>query len=236
MLVIGPEQFVELYLAIMSENKRKKINLEEMSETIKALYSSSEFSSFVKKLNIEHLIADIVISNRFVKSFNEDGTIEFFVFKKEREKILSTDGKDTTSLKNAIAKVTLANYIDKTSGGMISFKYDDPSGEYDLPYDNSIPFQERETKIFTDGVIINNEIKRGKELYSKTRSLKIDGATYTILIDYLANKPLAAEIRSTSQGDYLSVINQTQRLMNGINDAFEEVDKEKPKGYRLKKH
>ena len=232
--MIEANRFLDLLFSVLQGTGLNEIDISEIPEIIKIIYSSKEFDSFKGKLKIEDLKVDHLLKHRFTSCLDEDGVLEFKVDKKDEEEILLKDIFDTNSMQTAINKRLIIRYIEGQNKEKVSFKYDDPDGEYNLPFKDN-PLDECETKIFTDGTLEKDEVKDDK-FYSKVRIVKVANSTYTIMVDYEKNVPLNAEIRATSNGDFLMVCEEVKNILNGQINSYDVTNPVKPRTYRFKRH
>ena len=231
-MTIEPKEFLDLYLAVMAENEISCINIMDIVEVIKIIYSSDEFKTLRNKLHIEKLDTETILEHDFTTKLDENGILEFNVTEEEKEKILIKDINDTNALQSAINKRAIAGMLELSSEGKIKFQYDDPDGTYNLQHVLSDPLSEGETKIYTDGIIEEIPNKNHKELYTTTRDVKVTNSTYTILVDCFRNEPIGVEVRGISQGDYLMIATEAERLLEGHNEGYNEIKKDKPRTYK----
>lgn len=232
---INKEEFLNILFAIMKDNDVNIMNLNDITEIIVTIYSSKEFIVLMDTLEIHDMIVDDVLSNDYVKNINKEGFIEFDLDGDEIDEIISKYETISSLITKAINKMIVKRYIEQKSEGKIVFKYDDPNGTYDLPYISNA-MNECETQIYTDGTIAENIMKKEYGVYNKSRNVKVENATYTIMADIQNNKVKAVEIRGLFVGDYMFMTNEAENILLRQTSGYDEVDKEKPKIYKFKKH
>lgn len=235
-MIINSRKFLDLYFAIMAENEIFSINVQDITEVIRVLYSSSEFEPFVKKLEIEGLSGADIEDHPFFESIDEENLIaNFSVTEKEKREILSRDFRDTKALSGAIEKRAMAKYVENVSNGKVSLKYDDPSGTYRLSYLNKIN-DKLETNIFTDGDITHDELDEDDSTYDATRIVKVENATYTIVVNNVNERPKNIQIRAVCDSGLIFVCFDAFELLKGAKHPYRSIDKEKPKSYVITKN
>ncbi len=232
---IDSKNFLNLYYAIMSENGIEKIRLYDIVEIVKAIYSSSETKELASCLNIEDLNLPVIIEHPFTKNVTDDEIIEFYVSDDDIDKILEKYSNYANQMALAINKVTYSKYIEKKSEGKIKILYDDSDGDYEITSSDS-PYEDCETKVFTDGNVDDNGITLGNEMFLKNRKIVISNSTYSIVVDYKNKKPVYSEARAMSSEMIPMVIEETNDIMNGIDISHNIFLDKRPKVYKRKIH
>lgn len=230
---IRPQEFITIYLAIMGENEIECIKIPDLIEVIKILYNSKDFKELVDKLELESFCDDDFYNHPYTKKLDDDGFLFFDISDDEIEEVFKRYDRESELLTQAINKLSAAKYVDMRSNGKIKMAYDDPSGDYSLQIITE-PFNNCESKIFTDGNIQNIGLKQGDELYNFFREVKVSDATFSIIVDYRNDIPLGAEIRAGTSADYLMVNQEARQLLKGLNFSYDEVVNEQPKVYKYK--
>lgn len=232
--MINSNDFLNMYYALMGENEIECVRLYDIVEIVKAIYSSSETFDLASKLNIEDLDINLIKKHPFTKSVNEDELIEIKISDDEIDSIFDKYDAYSSMLAKAINRVTLSRYFEMLSNGKIKIDYDDSDGVYEIVSGDS-PIIDCETKVFTDGKIITEEVSSEGEML-KTKKIRVDDSTYTIVVDYKNSKALLAEIRATDSSILPMVIDEASCVMNGINSSYDEICSDKPKIYKFKIH
>ena len=234
-MVIEATEFLDLYLAVMKKNEIKAIRISDIPEVIRILYASKEFEMYSRKLKIEKIAVADLEDHRFAVNIDPSGVFEFSMPDDEFYKIMMKNPEDTRALTNAINKRAVAGYTERISGGTIAFKYDDPDGKYVLPCILNEPANQCETRIFTDGKIVSDTIRKNHDMYTMKRDVEIKESTYTIMIDYKNDIPEAAEVRALTQGDLIIISEEAKQLMRGRIESY-DTNNEIPRSYTLRRH
>ncbi len=234
-MVVKKERFIDIFLAAMYENGTTKFNLDDMTETIKIIYSSREFLLLSNILDIKDMIVEDVKNNKYVKDVQEDGFVNFEMEYDDVNSIINDNQHVFYLIKTAISKLIAKKVIEQKSFGKITFKYDDPDGKYNLPYISS-GLNEYETSIFTDGAITDLGLKRENGIYNNSRDVEVKNSTYTIMADLQNKKVEAAEIRAISQANFFFVIMEAENIINRQILNYNEINEGKPKMYKFKQH
>ena len=135
----------------------------------------------------------------------------------------------------SINKRAAVKLISAKTNGLISFKYENPNGVYSLPFINS-PEYNVNTILYTDGDCSNNMIYKESGNSAITRSIKIDNSTFTIMLNNINNCINKGEVRGTFHGDYLILYEEISRLLQNIDESYNEIISESPKVYKYKRH
>ena len=232
---IEKERFIDIFLAAMYENGTTIFNLDDMTEAIKIMYSSKEFLLLSNTLDISDMVVEDIAKNKFVKDVKEDGFVKFEMEYEDVNRVIEENQHIFYLIKTAINKLIARKVIEQKSFGKITFKYDDPDGQYNLPYISS-GLDEYETNIFTDGEIVDNGLQRETGIYNKSKNVTVKNSTYTIMADLQNKKVEAAEIRATSQANFFFVIMEAENIINRQILNYSEVNEGKPKVYKFKQH
>ena len=136
---INKTNFLNYIFAVSKEKNISSISLEDITEIIKVLYVSKEFTTLREKLKIEDIVANDVLTNEYVLGIDNMGIIQFNVNDQEKDNLLEKNNLDSDQFRNAIDKMRIAKYVNQISKGTASFAYDDPDGIYTLPYINGNP-------------------------------------------------------------------------------------------------
>lgn len=85
---IGKKEFLDMYFTSMMEKNITYINLMDITELIKKIYSFNEFTTLKEALDINDLMGNDVFEHQFVKAYDEaTGFVEFYVTKEDQKSI-----------------------------------------------------------------------------------------------------------------------------------------------------
>lgn len=232
---IGINTFLDLFYSIMLNDEIDSINILDIVETVKILYASQEFDLLSSRLNLNEFTEEQINDYKYTKEIDEYGIVYFDIPDKEITKILSKNKVDAGLLQQAINKRAMVKLFNSKTEGIGDFKYDDPNGIYNLHSNSEFDNQE-ETKLYTDGNIVVNNLYKSNDLYEIIRTLKVENATFTLLNNTINNKTENIEIRGLFSGDYSMYITEALKVMKNMNSSFEEVIDKSPKVYKLKRN
>ena len=227
-------EFLSLLFSIYKETGLITINIDDITEIINVLYHSDEFLEYRNKLKLGNIDIEAIATHPFCESINEDGDIEYSVNDKLQKKILERKKKDTMHLRNAINKYLLGRIYGQVSNGIIELQYEDPDGEYILPFIDN-PMNEFETTLYTDGNITEDKFVIDPE-YSKVRTVKVSNSTYTIMVNNQKKQPTNLKIRGLTVGDFIMIFNEASLILKKKMVNYEIVSKDKPRTYKLRRN
>ncbi len=232
--MVDINEFLSLLLSIYKETGIKTINVNDIKEIIKILYSSSDFLEYSNKLKIKEFNFETIVNHPFCENIDENGEIEYKVNEKVRNKLLERKKSDTLHLRNAINKYLLGKVYNIASGGLIELSYDDPDGEYTLPFlDN--PMLELETNLYTDGNIIEESLENDIQ-YSKVRTIKVENSTYTIMVDNERKMQTGMQVRALAIRDYSMILNEATMILKKDIGNYNVISKDKPRTYKFRRN
>lgn len=235
---INFNRFLDIFYSLLKMNDINCISLEDIFEIIKIIYSSEDFDMLSSRLDFDGFDEDIVLNHRFTKEIDENGNSNFDVSDKEIEKIINKNKMYAGFVQQAINKRGMVKFVKDESNGLVEFKYDSPNGSYNLPFMDNYN-EKYYSVLFTDGDIIKN-IKIEGEDGAYTRNVKIDNATYSIMVTLLDNYIDTFDVRALYQADYSFVYSEISRILgkNPIKneDLYNEVINDMPKVYKFKRH
>lgn len=232
---IGIDKFLNIFYSIMNNDEIEAVDITDIVETIKIIYSSSEFQMISSRLDINEFSEDNIINNKYTIDFDDNGIVSFEVPESERAEIISKNQIDAGYIQQAINKCAMAKLLNISTKGVAQLKYDNPNGVYNMPKAN-LPEYKAESKLFTDGIITNNTFYKSTENDSCTRTIKLDNATFSLFVYYIDSIVDKIEVRGTYYGDYTLLLEETKRLLNFIDVSYDEVINVSPKVYKYKKH
>ena len=232
---IGINKFLDLFYAIMLSDEIEAINIVDIIEVVKILYSSQEFELLSSRLNLNEFTEEQINNYKYTKEIDEYGIVYFDIPNEEIKKILSKNKVDAGFLQHAINKRAMAKYFNSKTNGIGEFKYDNPNGMYNLQF--NVDFNNKEEiKLYTDGNIVINNLYKNSDVCDITRTLKVDNATFTVLLKTINDIAENIEIRGIFNGDYSMYVSEALKIMNKIDNSFDEVIDKSPKVYKLKRN
>ena len=232
---IGINKFLNIFYSIMIKDEINSVNVIDIIEVVKILFSSAEFEMLSSRLDINEFTEEHILNHPYTTEFDDDGFVSFEIPEEQIKAILSKNRIDAGYIQQAINKRAIVKYVNAKTNGLLEFKYDNPNGVYNLPSINE-EGSLGETELFTDGVITNNTFYRGNEYGNNSRAVKVSDATYTIVL-YSINGILGkGELRGTYLADYNMVYDQTQKLIHKNINSYDVIVSEKPKVYKFKRH
>lgn len=232
---IGINKFLNIFYSIMIKDEINSVNVIDIIEVVKILFSSAEFEMLSSRLDINEFTEEHILNHQYTTDFDDDGCVSFEIPEEQIKAILSKNKIDAGYIQQAINKRAIVKYVNAKTNGLLEFKYDNPNGVYNLPSINE-EGSLGETELFTDGVITNNTFYRGNEYGNNSRAVKVSDATYTIVL-YSINGILGkGELRGTYLADYNMVYDQTQKLIHKNINSYDVIVSEKPKVYKFKRH
>ena len=231
-------KFLDIFYALLKIDEIDCIDLNDIYETIKIIYSSEDFDMVSTRFDFTGFDDDMVLNNKYTKEIDENGNAHFDINDKETMNVINNNKMFAGLIEQAINKRAMTKLIKEESNGLVEFKYDSPNGAYNLPYINN--FQENYNSVlFTDGDITKNVVIEGEE-QTYTRNVKIDNATYSIMVTLLNNYIDTFDVRALYYADYNFVYSEIKRLLgkgyNTNNDLYNEVITDLPKVYKFKRH
>ena len=233
--MIESNEFLDLFFAVMKENKKEKIDVMDIGNVLNVVFSSKEFNYLNNLIDLESLNGKKILEHKYLKDINKDGVITIKMSEKDKDEVKEKSPFAFMFLSDAFNKYYIMEDIKEKTEGMITFVNDYPDGNYELPY-FAYPMEEKEERIYTDGEIENIINEKGEELYQNTRYVNIKDSTYSIIVDYNNNKPIAAEIRGISLGNYKLMCDEAYTLMRNDTSNYQLITKDKPKVYTLRCH
>lgn len=232
---IGIDKFLNIFYSIMNNDEIDAVDIADIAETIKIIFSSDEFQMISTRLDINEFSDDNIMNNKYTLGLDENGIVSFEVPEKERVKIITNNKVDSGYIQQAINKCAMAKLLNFTTNGVVQFKYDNPNGLYNMPT-AELPEYKAESKLFTDGDLTNNTFYKSNENDSCTRTIKLDNATFSLFAYYIDSFVDKIEVRGTYYGDYTLLLEESKKLLNYIDESYDEVIKESPKVYKYKRH
>ena len=229
------DKFIDILYSVLNNDEIDEIDITDVMEIINIIFTSKEFTLVASRLDINNYSGQELEKHRFTKKIDSNGMISFEVDEKEREKILKENKVDVKLIQNAVNKRALTKYFTVMYNGLVEFKNDTPSGLYNMQKSNMGDYN-TESKIYTDGKISKDVLKKNNEMDSYNRTVKIDDATFTMFEFYINDVINKIELRADFNGDYNVLFYETKRLLSGIDDSFVEVIDESPKVYKFKRH
>ena len=216
-------KFLDIFYALLKIDDIECIDLNDIYETIKIIYSSEDFDMVSTRFDFTGFDEDMVLNNKYTKEIDENGNAHFDINDKEIMSVINNNKMYAGLIEQAINKRAMTKLIKEESNGLVEFKYDSPNGAYNLPLIDN--FQERYNSVlFTDGDITKNVVIEGKEEGTYTRNVKLDNATYSIMVTLLNNYIDTFDVRALGKG------------YNTNNDLYNEVITDLPKVYKFKRH
>ena len=232
---IGIDNFLNIFYSVMNNDEIDAVDIADVVETLKIIFSSSEFQMVSSRLDINEFSEEHIIKNKYTIDLDDNGIISFEVPESERAEIISKNQIDAGYIQQAINKCAMAKLLNIYTKGVAQFKYDNPNGVYNMPKVD-LPDYKTESKLFTDGVCTNNTLYKSNENNSNTRTVKIDDATFSLFVYYIDSYVDKIEARGTFYGDYTILLEEAKRILNYIDYSYDEVISTSPKVYKYKRH
>jgi len=186
-------------------------------------------------LSIEDLDLNLIKSHPFTKEITDDESIKFELNDEQIAEILDNNSENVEQMAVAISKVNYSRYIEKKSEGKIKISYDNSDGDYEIgSYDS--PLEEFETKVYTDGEVIDKGVFYEGGIFEKSRKINIRNSSYSIVVDYNGKKPLASVVRVMENSMLLMAVEEANNIIQGINLSHEAIIDKNPKIYKRRVH
>ena len=229
-------EFISLYLAILSANNTTYSTVLDFAETIKIMIDSAEFTKLMVKIKNTKFEETDFVDHQYTTYLDQDtGAWCFEINQDDQKEIFKNHKEEISILAKAIQKLEKSKEIKEKSNGRIKMAYDDSNGVFSLDlYDE--PLNRCETRLYTDGVIKDLGTTNKEEPFHLVRDVKVSKSTYTILVDYRNNVPLGAEIRGFTTTNFEMVYEEAKRLMMGLYFSYDENIKQNPKAYKFKRN
>ena len=236
---INFDKFLDVFYALLKTDEIECIDLNDIYETIKIIYSSEDFDMVSTRFDFTGFDEDMVLKNKYTKEIDENGYAHFDLNDKDTMKVINSNKMYSGLIQQAINKRAMTKLIKEESNGLVEFKYDSPNGAYNLPLINNFEGKYN-SLLFTDGDITKNVLIDGEEEGTYTRNVKLDNATYSIMITLLNDYIDTFDVRALYYADYNFVYGEIKKLLGKSyytnHDLYNEVITELPKVYKFKRH
>lgn len=232
---INFEKFLNIFYSIMQNDEIDCVDVNDIVEIIKIIYSSDEFEILSTRLDINEFNEEEILKNKYTIDFDEKGLISFNVAEEDINEIIENNKVDAGFIQQAINKRAMVKLTENKYNQNVIFKYDSPNGVYNMPHVKNVDY-EASSSLYTDGKCTNSAFYKSSENNSTTRTVKVTDSTFTLFAYYVDGLVDKIEIRGKYTGDYFLLLNEVKRLLNGITDSYDVVINESPKVYSFKKH
>lgn len=229
------DKFLSIFYSVMNENNIECVDIIDMIEIVKIIFSSDEFELLSKRLNINEFKEEDIEKNKNTISFDDEGLVSFKIPEEKRKKIIKENVVDAGYIQLAINKRSLVKYFESKFRGLVDFKYDSPDGPYTIRC-VSTPDQVLESQIFTDGLILNNNEIQSESFDETKRSLIITEASFSFLVSFIDKSIEKIELRNKGYYDYRFLINELNMILRDNHMSYDEEFNDSPKVYKYKAH
>ena len=154
---IDANTFLNIFYSIMNNDDIYSVDIIDIVEVLKIVYSSSEFKMVSTRINLNEYNEDVIKNHKYTNEIDEDGIVCFEVPKEERAFILKNNGIDAGLIQQAINKRAIAKYLESEFNGDVELKYENPNGLYSLYFTDEVEYK-AESKIFSDGNCVKDKV------------------------------------------------------------------------------
>ena len=231
---IGINEFLDIFYSVLSNDEVYSIELGDIIEIIKIMFSSNEFKIVSERININEFSEDNIYNHRYTEEIDSNYIVSFKVPEEEKEKIIKERMVDAGYIQQAINKRAISKCINIQTSGIANLEYDNPNMTYEMKSTDEIDLK-GESVLYTDGECVDTILTKP---YDNTfvRVIRIKDATFAIYAFYINNEVNRIEVRGTYNGDYTTLLYETKRILSHILDSYDEVISDSPKVYKYKRH